>query len=103
MTVRTALTAVALTVLAGLGLLGGGGPSVVDSTEPASLGLAGEQVARFEHHRCSTTGFDETETPTEAIIRYPNGRTRVVSFDRGWASFTETAPGELIAVCLGQE
>lgn len=101
--IRTALTAAALTLLVGLGAM-----SVI-SPPPAPpadhLGLSGENRAIdriLERNRCSTTGFQAEVIPESAVIRDRMGRTRVVSFDHGWAVFTRDRPGELVAVCLGK-
>lgn len=52
-------------------------------------------------HRCTTTGFPDGGIPTSTLLRNPDGQLRVVSFSRGWAALQGTAPGELVAVCLG--
>ena len=98
---RTALTAAALTLLVGLGAV-----SVLAAPQPpaAQIGLSVEDEAisrLLEHHNCSTTGFDPDVVPTTAVIRDQAGQTRVVSFDRGWAVFNNERPGHLVAVCLG--
>lgn len=53
------------------------------------------------HERCTTTGLPEGSIPARTLIRLPDGHLRAVSFDRGWAAHQGTAPGELVAVCLG--
>ena len=55
----------------------------------------------MEHERCTTTGLPEGSIPARTLIRLPDGHLRAVSFDRGWAAHEGTAPGVLIAVCLG--
>lgn len=52
-------------------------------------------------HRCTTTGFPDGAIPASTLLRSPDGHLRVVSFARGWAAHEGTAPGELVAVCLG--
>lgn len=98
---RTALTAAALTLLVGLGAA-----SVISAPEPPAehLGLSGQDEATnrlLERHNCSTTGFQPDVIPTSAVIRDAAGRTRIVTFDEGWAVFNNERPGELVAVCLG--
>lgn len=100
--VRQCLTAGALTLAVGVGAL-----SVYagDATPPRAepFGLSGQDVPEaFERHRCTTTGFGTDVTPEEAVVRFADGRTKVVPFTRGWASFTGDKPGELVAVCLGR-
>jgi hypothetical protein len=100
MSLRTAITAAALTLLLGLGAV-----SVFSPPEaPTEIGLSvqDEQVNRLlERHQCSLTGFDPGVVPATAVIRDRLGRTRLVSFDHGWAVFNGERPGELVAVCLG--
>lgn len=98
---RTALTAAALTLLVGLGAV-----SVLAAPQPpaAQIGLSVEDEATsrlLEDNNCSTTGFDPDVIPTTAVIRDQAGQTRVVSFDHGWAVFNNERPGHLVAVCLG--
>lgn len=100
--IRTALTAGALTLLVGLGA------ASVLSAPPSTgdqLGLSVQDEATsrvLERHNCSTTGFDADVIPTTAVIRNASGRIKVVSFDHGWAVFNGERPGELVAVCLGR-
>ena len=94
------MTAAALTLLVGLGAL-----SVISAPQPPAerLGLSVQDEATsrlLERHHCSTTGFDPDVIPTTAVIRDDAGRTRVVSFDHGWAVFNNERPGVLVAVCL---
>ena len=100
--IRTALTAGALTLLVGFGAL-----SVLSAPQPPAehLGLSVQDEATsriLERNNCSTTGFGPGVIPTSAVIRDAHGRTRLVSFDRGWAVFNNEQPGELIAVCIGR-
>jgi hypothetical protein len=99
---RTALTAAALTLLVGFGAA-----SVLSAPQPPAdhlgLSVTDEATSRLmERHQCSTTGFEPGVIPATAVIRDQVGRTRLVSFDRGWAVFNEERPGELVAVCLGR-
>ncbi|KAA1427675.1 hypothetical protein [Nocardioides antri] len=101
--VRTALTAGSLTLLMGLGAV-----SVLTAPQPPAehLGLSGQDKATsrlLERNNCSTTGFNPEVIPTTAVIRDAVGRTRLVTFDEGWAVFNNERPGELVAVCLGRE
>lgn len=98
---RTALTAAALTLLVGLGAV-----SVIAAPQPPAqrIDLSGQDEATnrlLERNNCSTTGFDPDVIPESAVIRDGAGRTRVVSFDYGWAVFNRERPGQLVAVCLG--
>ena len=100
--IRTALTAGALTLLVGLGAL-----SVLSAPQPPAeqLGLSVQDEATsriLERNNCSTTGFGPDVIPAAAVIRDGHGRTRVVSFEHGWAVFNNERPGELVAVCLGR-
>jgi len=99
---RTALTAAALTLLVGLGAA-----SVLSAPQPPAdqLGLSVQDEATsrmMERHHCSTTGFEPEVIPSSAVIRDLAGRVRLVSFDHGWAVFNDERPGELVAVCLGR-
>lgn len=99
---RRAMTAGALTLLVGLGAL-----SVLSAPQPPAerLGLSGqdEQTSRLlQRNKCSTTGFGPDVIPASAVIRDEYGRTRLVTFDHGWAVFNNERPGELVAVCLGR-
>lgn len=103
LSIRTAVTAGALTLLVGLGAL-----SVLSAPQPPAehLGLSVQDKATsrmMEHNNCSTRGFDPEIIPTSAVIRDRAGRTRVVSFEHGWAVFNNERPGELVAVCLGPD
>lgn len=100
MTVRSAVTAGALALAVGVGSLGAASQDVVPSPS-ADIELVGEAGELFERHRCSATGFEQTAMPIEAVVRFWDGRTEIVSFDRGWESYTGEAAGEMIAVCLG--
>lgn len=100
--VRTAMTAAALTLLVGLGAI-----SVLSAPQPPAehLGLSVEDEATarlLERNNCSTTGFEPDVVPRTAVILDRTGRTRVVSFDHGWAVFKRERPGRLVAVCLGR-
>ncbi|MFC5729483.1 MULTISPECIES: hypothetical protein [Nocardioides] len=101
---RTAITVGALTMLVGFAAVSlmtapqapvGGAEKVGLSSTPLN--------AMMERHRCSFTGFDREAVPSKAIVRTPEGETRLVSFDHGWAVFIGEAAGELVAVCLGAE
>ncbi len=98
---RTALTAAALTLLVGLGAA-----SVLSAPQPPAenIGLSVQDAVTsrmMEWHHCSTTGFAPDVIPSTAVIRNEAGRVRLVSFDHGWAVFNDERPGELVAVCLG--
>ena len=99
---RTALTAAALTLLVGLGAA-----TVLSAPQPPAenLGLSVEDEATarlLERNDCSTTGFAPEVIPRTAVIRDTAGRIKLVSFDHGWAVFNDERPGELVAVCLGR-
>lgn len=101
--VRTALTAAALTLLVGLSAA-----SVLSAPPPPAeqLGLSVQDKATarlLDRNNCSTTGFEHDVIPATAVIRDQAGRTRLVSFDRGWAVFNRERPGQLVAVCLGPD
>ena len=98
---RTALTAGSLTLLVGLGAA-----TVLTAPQPPAehLGLSVQDEATtrlMERNHCSTVGFDPDVIPRTAVIRDEAGRTRLVSFERGWDVFKDESPGELVAVCLG--
>ena len=100
-TLRTALLALrvgalSLVVLAGLWAPpydGDSGPSTV-TADP--LGTEQRLLDRYD---CSRSGFDD-EVPVSALVRSPDGRLRLVAFDRGWAIFTQHGAERLVAVCL---
>jgi hypothetical protein len=101
MSLRTAITAAALTLLLGLGAVSVFSPPETPTTE-IGLSVQDEDVNRLmERYQCSLTGFDPGVIPATAVIRDRLGRTRLVSFDHGWAVFNDERPGELVAVCLG--
>jgi len=68
-----------------------------------SAAVAGEQPGQvqrlIDRHDCSTTGFEAT-TPLSALVRGPDGRLRLVAFERGL--FTLARAGSVVAVCLDQ-
>jgi hypothetical protein len=102
MTIRSAVVAATLGVLVTIGFLGGHGTgSDAVPPTPVELGLTGAEHLLFERHRCSVAGFEDRSMPTQALVRHRDGRLEPVDLDRGWASFTGEAPGELIATCLG--
>lgn len=56
-------------------------------------------AALMDRLECSTTGLGQGVIPGSALIRQDD-RVRQVSFDDGWAAFTENRPGTtLVAVC----
>ncbi len=76
------------------------------SAEPAEPVTPAPQVDTaleqlMADHRCTTTGFPDGSVPVSTLLRNREGQLRVVSLDRGWAAYQGTAPGELVAVCLG--
>ncbi len=98
---RRGVTVAAMAVLVGFGGLG-----ALDRTAPPAppdaLGLSSQaDTALLAKHRCSATGFGKSATPPQALVRFDDGRTSVVSFDRGWKSFVGEAPGTVVALCLG--
>lgn len=99
MMVRTGLTTAALVLLIGFGTL-----SVIGtpSSNDGDLGLSARPLNHLmTRNRCSYTGFDASTIPSRAIVRDGAGRTRLVSFQRGWDVFTGKRRGQLVAVCLG--
>lgn len=103
---RTAVTAGALTALAGLGALSAVAEPATRPAEGTStmsgVDLAtGPLQALMDANRCSFTGFGPDVIPASAIVRTPQGESLLVSFDDGWAVFTGEAAGTLIAVCRG--
>lgn len=49
-------------------------------------------------HGCSASGLEPGVVPSSALVER-DGTVRRVSFDDGWATYTGTAPGTLVAVC----
>lgn len=99
---RQSLTAAALTLLVGIGALSIFG-SDRPATQRAQLDLSGKGIdVLIERYGCSMTGFDDGEVPSRALLRHSDGRIELVSFDRGWASFSGDAPGMLVALCRGE-
>lgn len=102
----TTLVAAAVTALvlptgidvAGFGLGDGAGTTASQVAIPAPTGARVE--ALMDRYRCSIEGFGERAVPRSAIIRRPDGRVALVSFDRGWRVFQEHGPTSLVAVCL---
>jgi hypothetical protein len=70
---------------------GGGGSSAAAGELPSRV----QQL--IERHDCSTTGFDGA-TPVSALVRRPDGRLRLVAYERGL--FTLARAGNVVAVCL---
>ncbi len=99
---RTATTVGALTTLVGFGAVSMMTPPQAPAGGADKVGLSSTPLdAMMERHRCSFTGFDREAVPSKAIVRTPEGETRLVSFDHGWAVFSGEAAGELVALCLG--
>jgi hypothetical protein len=83
-------------------LVGVGAVGVLGAPDPAATPLdpAAERLDRLmERHRCSMSGLGEGVIPRSAIIRVDDDPPRVVSFERGWASYEGRRPGTLVAVC----
>jgi hypothetical protein len=53
----------------------------------------------MRRHDCSTLGFDDGTTPRSALVREPDGRLRMVTFEEGWAVHTARGSTVLVAVC----
>lgn len=98
---RRIMTALALGAVVGYGGLTAVGGSEPATTPDPLVSTDDVEADLMERHQCSVTGFDGDTIPSEAILRPDEGPPRVVSFDRGWESFTGDAPGTLVAVCLG--
>ncbi len=105
-----ALTAVkSLVVIAvvalGFGLVGGGAerPQQPVVQPPATTVEAHRPSAALlramDRHDCVEAGFDTDVEPRSALVRR-HGRLLHVSFEEGWAVFTEARPGRLLALCL---
>ena len=104
MSFRTAMTAAAITLMLGLGAASVLSAPQDPPSEQLGLSVQDEETSRLlEANNCSTTGFAPDVIPTTAVIRDRVGRTRLVSFERGWAVFNRERPGELVAVCLGRD
>lgn len=74
-------------------------PRAPDSPDLQVEQLPAEAQQAMTRHQCSSTGFDTGVQPRSALIEQ-HGEVRQVSFDQGWAVFTEQRPGVLLAVCL---
>ncbi|QYJ03004.1 hypothetical protein KUV85_11735 [Nocardioides panacisoli] len=98
---RRSLTVAALGMLVGFGGLSGLGVTTPDAPLDPLVALDPGEARLMAEHQCSATGFGDGMVPSQAILRQEDGTTELVSFDRGWASFTGDAPGTLVAVCLG--
>ncbi|MCD4532793.1 hypothetical protein LRP67_01665 [Nocardioides sp. cx-169] len=71
--------------------------STVDLPDPAT------RLARaLDRHDCAEAGFGAEVQPRSALIRR-HGRLHHVSFEEGWAVFTERRPGVLVALCLDED
>jgi len=86
--------ALSLVVLAGLWTpaYDGGGGSSAAAGEPS-----GRVQRLIDRHDCSTTGFADAD-PVSALVRRPDGRLRLVAYERGL--FTLARSGSVVAVCL---
>ena len=88
--------ALPLVVLAGLwtpAYDGGGGSFAATGELPRNA------QRMIDRHDCSTTGFD-TVNPMSALVRRPDGRLRLVAYDRGL--FALARAGNVVAVCLDE-
>ena len=67
------------------------------ASSPAEAPASVERSARLAEH----TDLDSrcVGASGEAIIRTVSGRTRTVSFERGWQIYRGERPGTLLAVC----
>ncbi|GAA4724714.1 hypothetical protein GCM10023350_03930 [Nocardioides endophyticus] len=64
----------------------------------AATGRPSGQVQRLiDRHDCSTTGFDDA-TPVSALVRRPDGRLRLVAYERDL--FALARVGSVVALCL---
>jgi len=97
----------AFTVVGLLVVVGGTGMAQVQQAgEPRTVPWTAQPdppatVTRLmERFDCSSVGYGDDVTPRSALVREPGGRLRVVTFDEGWAVYTERGERELVAVCL---
>ncbi|MCW2850733.1 MAG: hypothetical protein JWM84_397 [Nocardioides sp.] len=93
-------------VALGFGLVGGGAAerSARPAAQPPGTTVDVHQpsaalLRAMDRHDCVEAGFDSDVQPRSALIRR-HGRLRHVSFDEGWAVFTERRPGRLLALCF---
>ena len=63
-----------------------------------AAGTSSSTQIMLREHDCQATGLPD-EIPASAVIRTATGDPRWVSFDRGWAAYEGTSPGDLVAVC----
>ena len=89
----------ALVVVGGLRT---GSTDASSSASPAADSYERVVQRAVASHGCSTKGFADDAIPASAIIRTSSGEVRQVSFEVGWAVYTGSRPGTLIAVCLEQ-
>ena len=60
----------------------------------------GRVQSLMHRYHCRSDGFGQQQIPRSSIIRRPDGRLALVSFDRGWEVFKHDGAGSLVAVCL---
>ncbi|TWH00840.1 hypothetical protein L615_000200000500 [Nocardioides sp. J9] len=100
---RTTTTVAGMTLLLGFGALGVVSEPSMSTPERHIDMAAGPLDDLMQDNRCSFTGFDKSVIPSSAIVRTPEGDTKLVSFDHGWDVFSGRVAGTLVAVCLGPE
>lgn len=89
-----------LLALLGFGLVGGSVAAAPETSPMPVVAPPSPVEQAMERHECSTTGFEAGVIPASALVRQDE-QLRHVTFDEGWAVFTDEAPGTLVAVCLG--
>lgn len=101
---RLALTAVKVTLVGTIGVVGWATQSVADGP---SSGYAGYPVDDkpahvdrvLDRHDCSVTGFADGTQPVSAVVRSASGHLRFVPFETGWRVFTSHGAATLVGVC----
>ena len=96
----------AVGVIAAAGLVGA--PDTTGAQQPGVTGYSGYAVddaptrvdRLLDEHRCSVSGFGESEQPVSAIVQSARGHLRFVDFETGWEVFTRHSAAKLVAVCL---
>lgn len=72
-----------------------------DHSQGASKHAAYARLVERAALQCSLRDSDPRASST-AVIRRPDGRLKVVSFERGWTVYTAERPGKLVAVCFAR-
>jgi hypothetical protein len=74
------------------------GSLIVEQAAPAPAQAKVERLAA--RYGCNSEGLAPGVIPAHTIVRHPDGKVRLTSFDEGWGMYTGKISGTLVAVCL---